>query len=93
MEELCKHLQYSKRFSIHNADENDFHGWDKFLSIILILLEKIKSNHIFSVTQQSWEMNFSGIKSRLVMSIKEIDLEDASVVDHNYIKQGFEIEK
>ncbi len=94
MEELCQHLQNSKRFSIHNADENNFHDWDKFLSgFYSNLTEKITSNHIFTVAEQSWEMNSSGIKSRLTMSIKESDLEDASVVEHNCIKQGFEREE
>ncbi len=32
IEELCWHLCHSKKVTVNNAEENDFHIWDDFLS-------------------------------------------------------------
>ncbi len=81
----------SKRVTVHNAEENDFHNWGNFLSRFYSnITGKIKLNHIFSVRENSLEMNPSGLNGSLMKTIKESDLEDASVIQRNCIKRTFE---
>lgn len=91
MEELCQQLHHSKRISIHNTEENDFHDCDKSLSRLYSnLAGKTKPNHIFSANEQLLEMNSIITKARLVMTIKESDLQVSSVVEHDHTKQCLE---
>ncbi len=91
VDELLEHLRKSKRVTVNLAAEDDFLDWDDYLKrFYSSLTGKIKSNHIFSLSQNSWEKNSKGIKSKLNMEIKESDLDDALVIKHNCIKHGFE---
>ena len=91
VDELVEHLRKYNRVTVNLAAEDDFLDWDDYLKrFYSSLTGKIKSNHIFSLSQNSWEKNSKGIKSKLNMEIKESDLDDALVIKHNCIKHGFE---
>ena len=79
---------------MESTTEDDFHDWDDFLNRFNSSLSgKINSTHIFLVSENNWKMNSSGFHSKLIMKINVSDMEDAPVIEHNCIKQGFEREK
>ncbi len=54
-------MKKSKRVTAESTTEDDFHDWDDFLSRFdLSLSGKIKSNQMFSVSENNWKTNLSG---------------------------------
>ena len=84
MEKLYRILDQSKKVTVHRTTEENFLDIDAFLGLFYSdLAGLIKSNHIFSCGQSSWEGN------RFMMQIRECDLPDAKSVRKNMIKTSF----
>ncbi len=85
IEQFCQYLCHSKSVTIHNAGENDFYHQDDFLSRFYSnFTGKRKSNNIFSVIENLFQMNSNRFKGILMKAQKESNLEDVSVIEHNW---------
>lgn len=85
MKDLLAKLSASNMITIHPTKVEDFHDWDTYLDLFYSdFRSKIKQNHIFSC---SYESNRVG--NQLQVDLRESDLEEHTIVEHNTFKQGF----
>ena len=85
MQSLFQVLNTSEKVTVHEASPSDFYDWGKFLSLFYQNIEGvIKQNHIFSM---DWETCRE--KNKLLLDIRESDLEGSKHIHYNMMNQTF----
>ena len=85
MQSLFQVLNTSEKVTVHETSSADFYDWGKFLSLFYRNIEGvIKQNHIFSMDRETCRD-----KNKLLLDIRESDLEGSKHIRYNMMKQTF----